>query len=83
VALETGRESLRMTSIGFGFKLVFLYFYNTTTGNNIKKRKMPTADIEVFTRDQKYLLTVNSLRSRNFSKNLPFLILSEICLKGR
>ncbi|HEY4324678.1 MAG TPA: hypothetical protein VGN20_11855 [Mucilaginibacter sp.] len=38
---------------------------------------MPTADIEITTRDQQYLITVKSLRSRNFSKNLPFLILSE------
>ena len=27
-------------------------------------------------KDEKYLFTVNKLRSRNFSRNLPFLILS-------
>ena len=38
---------------------------------------MESADIEITTRDEKYLITVKNLRSRNFSKNLPFLILSE------
>lgn len=33
--------------------------------------------MEVTTKDEKYLITVNNLRSRNFSKNLPFLILSD------
>jgi hypothetical protein len=44
---------------------------------------MPSADIEITTRDQKYLITVKSLRSRNFSRNLPFLILSENLPDGR
>ena len=38
---------------------------------------MEPADIDITTRDEKYLITVKNLRSRNFSKNLPFLILSE------
>jgi len=38
---------------------------------------MESADIDITTRDEKYLITVKNLRSRNFSKNLPFLILSE------
>ena len=28
-------------------------------------------------KDEKYLLTVRGIRSRNFSKNIPFLILSD------
>ncbi len=38
---------------------------------------MQPSDIGITTRDEKYLITVKNLRSRNFSKNLPFLILSE------
>jgi hypothetical protein len=38
---------------------------------------MESTDMEVTTKDEKYLITVNNLRSRNFSKNLPFLILSD------
>jgi hypothetical protein len=38
---------------------------------------MKTADIEITHGTEKYLITVKNLRSRNFSKNLPFLILSE------
>jgi hypothetical protein len=38
---------------------------------------MKSADIEVAIKDEKYLFTIKNLRSRNFSKNLPFLILSE------
>jgi hypothetical protein len=38
---------------------------------------MKSAEIKVTLNDQKYLITVKNLRSRNFSKNLPFLILSE------
>jgi hypothetical protein len=38
---------------------------------------MESADIKIITKDEKYLITVKNLRSRNFSKNLPFLILSE------
>jgi len=38
---------------------------------------MEPSDIDITTRDEKYLITVKNLRSRNFSKNLPFLILSE------
>jgi len=30
----------------------------------------------VKTKDEKYLFTIKGIRSRNFSKNLPFLILS-------
>jgi hypothetical protein len=36
---------------------------------------MKTADIEVSSQDQKYLVTIKNLRSKNFSRNLPFLIL--------
>ncbi len=38
---------------------------------------MKSADIEITVKDEKYLITVKNLRSRNFSKNLPFLILSD------
>ena len=38
---------------------------------------MESADIEITTKDEKYLITIKNLRSRNFSKNLPFLILSD------
>lgn len=33
--------------------------------------------IDVEIRDEKYLTTIKNLRQRNFSKNLPFLILSD------
>jgi len=38
---------------------------------------MKTVDIEIIGKDEKYLVTIKNLRSRNFSRNLPFLILSE------
>jgi len=40
-------------------------------------------DFTIATRDQKYLVTVNGIRSRNFSRNLPFLILSDKLPEGQ
>ena len=44
---------------------------------------MKYADIEVKLKNEKYLITVRKLRSRNFSNNLPFLILSEQLPNGQ
>lgn len=44
---------------------------------------MNSGDIEVTNKKEKYLLTVKRLRSSNFSKNLPFLILSEQLPEGQ
>jgi hypothetical protein len=38
---------------------------------------MGIVDLEVTTKNEKYLLTIRELRSKNFSNNLPFLILSD------
>ena len=38
---------------------------------------MSAVDFTIFKKDEKYLITVNEIRSRNFSRNLPFLILSD------
>jgi len=38
---------------------------------------MGTIDLEVTTKNERYLLTIKELRLKNFSNNLPFLILSD------
>ena len=43
---------------------------------------MATADLKTI-KNEKYLVTVKSLRARNFSRNLPFLILSEKLPEGQ
>ncbi len=35
------------------------------------------SDLELKTKHEKYLITIRNLRAHNFSKGLPFLILSE------
>jgi hypothetical protein len=35
------------------------------------------SDLELETKHEKYLITIRNLRAKNFSKDLPFLILSE------
>ncbi|MFC0513516.1 hypothetical protein ACFFGT_04865 [Mucilaginibacter angelicae] len=42
-----------------------------------KKVNANSAYIKGVLKDERYLITVKNLRSRNFSRNLPFLILSE------
>lgn len=37
---------------------------------------MIDVDFEITNRNEKYIATIKELRSRNFSKNIPFLILS-------
>lgn len=38
---------------------------------------MPAIDATTSQSNEKYIMTVRSIRSRNFSRNLPFLILSD------
>ncbi|MDB4901405.1 MAG: hypothetical protein JWQ63_686 [Mucilaginibacter sp.] len=38
---------------------------------------MSTIDLEVATKNERYLFTIKELRKKNFNKNLPFLILSD------
>ncbi len=40
-------------------------------------------DFELENRHKKYLITIKNLRTRNFSNNLPFLILSENLPEGQ
>ena len=44
---------------------------------------MPAIDLGITTRTEKYLRTIKELRDKNFSKNLPFLILSDKLPEGQ
>jgi len=44
---------------------------------------MNDIDFETITREEKYLATIKEIRSKNFSKNLPFLILSDKLPEGQ
>ena len=44
---------------------------------------MATVDFEIATRDEKYIDTIKELRLKDFSMNLPFLILSEKLPEGQ
>jgi hypothetical protein len=44
---------------------------------------MSATDFTVTKKDEKYLTTVKGIRSRNFSRNLPFLILSDTLPDGQ
>jgi hypothetical protein len=44
---------------------------------------MNDIDFETITREEKYLATIKEIRSRNFSNNLPFLILSSDLPSGQ
>jgi hypothetical protein len=41
------------------------------------------SDLELENKHEKYLITIRNLRATNFSKNLPFLILSESLPDGQ
>lgn len=41
------------------------------------------SDLELETKHEKYLITIRNLRANNFSKDLPFLILSENLPEGQ
>jgi hypothetical protein len=43
----------------------------------LKNMATGTIDLEVTTKNERYLLTIKELRLKNFSNNLPFLILSD------
>lgn len=44
---------------------------------NIILIKMAIADFDIVDKKERYLATIKQLRLKNFSKNLPFLILSD------
>jgi len=44
---------------------------------------MASVDLEIATREEKYINTIKEMRLKNFSKNLPFLILSEKLPEGQ
>ena len=44
---------------------------------------MASVDLEIATREEKYINTIKDLRLKNFSKNLSFLILSEKLPEGQ
>ena len=44
---------------------------------------MSTIDLKVRAGNEQYLFTIKAIRSRNFSKNLPFLILSDKLPEGQ
>jgi len=44
---------------------------------------MTTIDLEIATKRERYINTVRELRSKNFSNNLPFLILSDGLPQGQ
>ena len=46
-------------------------------------KAMSATDFTVTKKDEKYLITVKGIRSRNFSRNLPFLILSDTLPDGQ
>lgn len=41
------------------------------------------SDLELENKRERYLITIRNLRAKNFSKDLPFLILSESLPKGQ
>ena len=41
------------------------------------------SDLDLETKHEKYLITIRNLRVKNFSKDLPFLILSETLPEGQ
>ncbi|WP_152620402.1 hypothetical protein [Pedobacter lusitanus] len=64
--VNSGRDK----ALNFNFCLKFCIF-------NLNHRFKNMSDLELETKHEKYLITIRNLRANNFSKDLPFLILSE------